>query len=64
MKNAYWKPIVAMVLIIGFSGWPIAHAGNPIKIGVLAKRGAEKAMDQWEATAAVSECLRVIENAK
>lgn len=53
MRNTFWKSFVTLALMIGFCGSFIAHAGDEIKIGVLAKRGKDKAVEQWGPTADV-----------
>ena len=58
MKAFVWKLIVVAVGIVGFFGSGIVQAQSEIKIGVLAKRGTEKAYEQWGPTAdALSEKL-------
>lgn len=53
MRKMKWKLVVALALMISFLGTITAEAQSEIKIGVLAKRGTEKAYDQWEPTAKV-----------
>jgi two-component system sensor histidine kinase TtrS len=53
MKTVYLKPIFVLTVIIGIFGMIPAPAQSEIKIGVLAKRGTEKAFEQWGPTAAV-----------
>jgi ABC-type phosphate/phosphonate transport system substrate-binding protein len=53
MRTAHWKLIVVLSLMIGLCGSPMTYAQSEIKIGVLAKRGTEKAYQQWGATAAI-----------
>jgi two-component system, LuxR family, sensor histidine kinase TtrS len=53
MKIVHWKLIVVLTLMIGFCGSTMADAQAEIKIGVLAKRGTEKAYEQWNPTAAI-----------
>lgn len=53
MKTASLKPIVVLAVIVGIFGIIPARAQSEIKIGVLAKRGTEKAFEQWGPTATV-----------
>lgn len=53
MRIADWKLIIMLTIVIGLCGSTMAHAQSEIKIGVLAKRGTEKAYEQWGPTAAV-----------
>ena len=55
MRTASWRRIVVLSLMIGLCGTTMVHAKSEFKIGVLAYPGDH---------AAVSECLRIIENTK
>jgi two-component system, LuxR family, sensor histidine kinase TtrS len=52
MKLVRWKMIVKLALMVVLGISSTAYAQSEIKIGVLAKRGAEKAYEQWGPTAA------------
>jgi phosphate/phosphite/phosphonate ABC transporter binding protein len=52
MKMGHWTLIAVLTLSIGILGSTMAYA-QEIKIGVLAKRGTEKAYQQWNPTAAI-----------
>lgn len=53
MRIAHWKLIVMLTLVAVLCGATMAQAQSEIRIGVLAKRGAQKAYEQWGPTAAV-----------
>lgn len=53
MRIAYCKLFIVSTLVIGLCGSTMAHAQSEIKIGVLAKRGTEKAYEQWGPTASI-----------
>lgn len=58
MKTKIVTFLLILSLIGGLFGSTIVQAQTEIKIGVLAKRGADKAVEQWEPTAkAISERL-------
>lgn len=53
MKTTYRIRILVLSLVVGILAATVMQAQAEIKIGVLAKRGAEKAHQQWGPTAAV-----------